>query len=52
MTRPDMSFGKSPVYVQTTLTTGMLMLGKMSVGVRSAAKPPKIAIRKERTTKV
>jgi hypothetical protein len=28
------------------------MLGKISVGVRSAASAPKIAIRKEKTTKV
>jgi hypothetical protein len=44
-----MSFGSSPEYVQTTLTTGMLMLGNMSVGVRSADREPKIAMKSART---
>ncbi len=30
-----MSFAERPVYCQITLTTGMLMAGKMSVGVRN-----------------
>jgi hypothetical protein len=47
-----MSFGKRPVYVQTTATTGTLMFGKMSVGVLSADTVPKIAINRENTTNV
>ena len=38
--------------VQTTLATGMLILGKMSVGVFNAAFTPKIAIRMASTTNV
>ena len=33
-----------PLYVQTTLTTGMSMLGKMSVGVRRMAATPSITM--------
>src|ERR1700680_707062 len=33
--RVSISEGTRPVYVQMTLMTGMLMLGKMSTGVRS-----------------
>src|ERR1700686_585987 len=33
--RVSISDGTRPVYVQITLMTGMLMLGKMSTGVRS-----------------
>jgi hypothetical protein len=33
--RVSISEGARPVYVQITLMTGMLMLGKMSTGVRS-----------------
>src|SRR5579862_7366736 len=33
--RVSISEGTSPLYVQMTLTTGMLMLGKISTGVRS-----------------
>src|SRR5579883_1018651 len=32
--RPSSSSGFSPVYVQQTATTGMLIFGKMSAGVR------------------
>ncbi len=32
--RPSTSSGLRPVYCQATETTGILMLGKMSVGVR------------------
>ena len=35
----------SPEYVQTTLTTGMSMFGKMSVGVRRMLATPSITIR-------
>jgi hypothetical protein len=38
--------------VKTTLTTGMLMFGKMSVGVRRAAVVPKIRINSAMTTNV
>jgi hypothetical protein len=47
-----MSFGSSPVYVQTTATTGTLMLGKISVGVRSADKVPNIAMSNDITMNV
>src|SRR5260370_20579119 len=33
--RVSISDGAKPVYVQMTLMTGMLMLGKISIGVRS-----------------
>src|SRR6202043_2694417 len=41
-----------PVKVKTTLMTGMLIFGKMSVGVRNAAVVPKIKISSAMTTKV
>ena len=50
--RPAMSSGGSPVYCQTTEMTGMPMLGKMSVGVRTAAVAPNIRTRIDMTTKV
>ena len=34
VSRPSISSGSRPVYCQATATTGILMLGKMSVGVR------------------
>src|ERR1700686_1918048 len=34
--RVSISVGAKPVYVQMTLMTGMLMLGKISTGVRSS----------------
>jgi hypothetical protein len=42
--RPDMSTGDIPLYCQATATTGTSMFGKMSIGVRSAARAPMIAI--------
>ena len=36
------SSAERPLYVQTTLTTGMSMFGKMSVGVRMIASGPRI----------
>ena len=52
MTRPDMSSGGRPLYVHTTATTGMPMLGKMSVGVLIAADTPKMTISIAITTNV
>ena len=34
VSRPSISSGSRPVYCQATAMTGMLILGKMSVGVR------------------
>src|ERR1700751_3962923 len=44
--------GESPVYCQMMETTGMLMLGKMSVGVLRTASGPRIINRSARTAKV
>ncbi len=52
MTRFSMSSGEMPVYVQMTLTTGMLMSGKMSVDIVVIASPPRTKISKAITTKV
>src|SRR5215475_3343991 len=50
--RFSISFGVSPVYDQTTLITGILMLGKMSFGVVMTAAMPRIAISTDTTTNV
>src|SRR3982074_1191185 len=47
-----MSSGGNPEEMKTTLITGMLMLGKVSVGVRSADTTPKIMISIAMTTNV
>src|SRR5258708_17854570 len=47
-----MSLALRPVYCQTTLTTGMLMDGKMSVGVRSRTNGVSNKSSKAATTKV
>ena len=51
-TRPSISFADSPLYSQMTETTGMLMLGKMSVGVRAIVSAPRMPIRSASTAKV
>src|SRR3984893_9168144 len=50
--RPAMSSGDRPVELKTTLITGILMLGKMSIGVRTADPTPKIMISSAITMKV
>ena len=50
--RSLMSSGTSPAYAQTMLTTGMLMFGKISVGVRTIAREPPISMSMAITTKV
>ncbi len=50
--RPSTSLGERPVYCQITDTTGMLIAGKMSTGVRAMVRPPTIAMSKAITTKV
>ncbi len=50
--RPSIWLGGRPVYCHTTAITGMLMSGKMSVGVRMAASGPTIRISSARTMKV
>jgi hypothetical protein len=40
------------VYVQTTLTTGMSIYGKISTGMEMMAAAPRMAISIETTTKV
>src|SRR5712671_2827360 len=47
-----MSSAGRPVKLKTTLMMGMLMLGKMSVGVRNAEAVPKIRISTAMTTNV
>src|SRR6266850_5337902 len=47
--RSLMSSGTKPLKVQMMLTTGMSMLGKMSVGVRAIASVPRIKIRTANT---
>src|ERR1700730_15926815 len=44
MIRLDMSSASSPLYFQITLTIGIAMSGKMSVGVDTIETTPKIAI--------
>ena len=50
--RPAMSSGDRPLYCSTAPTTGMPIVGKMSVGVRSAAIGPKIRMTIASTRKV
>ena len=50
--RAAISSAESPEYCHTTVTTGMLMLGKMSVGVRRIVSGPTKRIRIASTTKV
>src|ERR1700722_2968136 len=50
--RSAISLGTRPLKFQITLTTGMLMLGKMSVGVRRIERTPMTKIRMDITTKV
>ncbi len=52
MMRPSIWSGESPVYCHTTLTTGISIAGKISVGVRSADNGPTIRIKMARTTNV
>ena len=51
-TRPAIWSGGWPVYCHATAITGILMSGKMSVGVRSAASGPAISSSKAMTTNV
>jgi hypothetical protein len=50
--RPTIWSGGSPVYCHTTLITGILISGKMSVGVFIADKGPMMRMKIARTTKV
>src|ERR1700746_2639189 len=52
MIRSAMSCGARPLNVQMMLTTGILMFGKMSVGVRTMASDPRIRIKIAITTMV
>src|SRR3954447_10025244 len=52
MIRCSNSCAFNPAYCQTMLTTGMLMLGKMSVGVRMSTKGVSKSNTSEQTTKV
>src|SRR6202012_495667 len=47
-----MSSGDRPAYDHTAATTGILMSGKISVGVRTTASPPNMTIRIARTINV
>src|SRR6266404_2275855 len=50
--RPSVSSGFRPVYCQATAITGILILGKMSVGVRRIITGLRIRISRARTMKV
>src|ERR1700679_3605802 len=50
--RPAIWSAESPVYCQTILTTGILIFGKMSVGVRRIVTGPIISNKMDNTTKV
>src|ERR1700730_10202266 len=50
--RPSSSAAFSPLYCQATAITGMLMVGKMSVGVRAMTTGLTMRIRRARTMKV
>ena len=50
--RLDISCAESPLYPHTTVTTGMSMLGKMSVGIEPMLKTPRIRIKNAKTAKV
>ena len=50
--RPSISSGLRPVNCQATAITGMLTLGKMSVGVRAITTGLTIRMRSARTMKV
>ena len=50
--RPAICSGGRPVYCQATAITGMLMSGKMSVGVRNAASGPMMSSSSASTTNV
>src|SRR5579859_1915481 len=52
MIRSAISLGAKPLKVQMMLTTGILMFGNMSVGVRTIASDPRIRIRIAITTMV
>jgi hypothetical protein len=47
-----MSFGTIPLKTQMTLTTGILIFGKMSVGVRKIETAPITRMSMDMTTKV
>jgi hypothetical protein len=51
VTRSSISFAGQPEYDQITVTTGMSMLGKISVGVVAIDEKPRTRIRMEATTK-
>src|SRR5665213_772458 len=44
--------GERPLYIQTTVTTGISMFGKISVGIERMLKTPRIRIKSAKTTKV
>src|ERR1700723_4508898 len=50
--RVDISWAERPVYCHTTVTTGMLILGKMSVGIDVMLNTPRIMIKNAKTAKV
>ena len=50
--RFSISSAETPGYAQIRLTTGISMVGKMSVGIVTIAAPPSMAIRIDMTTKV
>jgi hypothetical protein len=50
--RVDISWAERPLYCHTTVTTGMSMSGKMSVGIDRMLKTPRRRIKKPKTAKV
>src|ERR1017187_9780934 len=52
VTTSAISSGEMPPYDQMTLTTGILISGKISVGMRKVASTPRMTIIMDMTTKV
>ena len=50
--RVDISCADRPEYCHTTVTTGMSIFGKISVGIDRMLKTPRIRIRNAKTAKV
>ena len=50
--RVDISCADNPVYCHTTVTTGISIFGKMSVGIETMLKTPRSKIKNAKTAKV
>src|ERR1019366_7840075 len=50
--RVDISWADRPLYPHTIVTTGMSILGKISVGIETMLKTPRIKLKSAKTAKV